>query len=113
MEQVDQGNQRIADAKQPEIVVFHIPASVPGKNEKGKGDCNGGDLDQAMEQEVTVETAEVKPQNDGCDSADIGDSFVPATVGHFDLLCHRISFHVLYLFLQRHYLQYPADEQPG
>lgn len=47
-----------------------------------------------MEQEVTVETTEVKPQNYGRDDADVGEFFGPVTVGHLDLPSLRISFPV-------------------
>ena len=84
VEQVNQGDESIADAYHSDIVVCPILTRVPGENEKGKGDGNGGDLDQAVVQEVTVKAAEVKPQKDSGDGNDIREILGLVTDRHFD-----------------------------
>src|ERR1017187_4208246 len=86
MEQVDQGDEAIADAKQPEIAVCQVPARVPGEDEERKRDRDGDDLDEAVEQEIAVEAAEVQPQGDGRDGPDVGEFLGLAAVEHLEFL---------------------------
>jgi len=71
MNQIDQGDEGIADAKQPEIVISRVPVCVTDENKKRKGDRNGEDLDEAVEQQITVEAAEVQGQGYDIDGTNV------------------------------------------
>lgn len=62
MQQVDQGDEGITGADQPEIAILQVIPRVPGEDEQREGDGNGGDLDQAVKQQIAVQTAEIKPK---------------------------------------------------
>ncbi len=70
MEQVDQGDETVADAEQPEKGIGKVLAGVPGEDEQGKSYSDGGDLNKAVEEEIAVTAAEVQPQSNRRDGAD-------------------------------------------
>ena len=60
MEQIDQSDQPVADAEQPQVAILEIRTRIPGEDEQRKGNGNGDNLDKAMEQEITMEAAGVQ-----------------------------------------------------
>jgi hypothetical protein len=62
-----------------------IRTRIPGEDEQRKGDGNGDDLDETMEQEVTMEAAGVEAQNGDRKNTNMGQSLRRAGFPHGNL----------------------------
>ena len=85
MSQIDQSDERIADAQNAEKAIRQVLARVPNQDEERKTDSDRGELDEAVEQQVAVEAAEVQPEANGCKEADIEETLRPLDVEYLDL----------------------------
>jgi hypothetical protein len=52
MEKIDQGDEGIVDAQQPEIGIGQVLACVPGEDKKRKGNGDGSNLHEPVEEEI-------------------------------------------------------------
>jgi hypothetical protein len=55
MEHIDTGDESISDAEDFEIVIVQEAARVPGEDEKRKSNCDGDELDEAVEQYILTD----------------------------------------------------------